>query len=307
MLARQGSGVGGLFKQGSGFRSSVEDDQQIEESPLALDERLAAPEEQPSVWQSIFNGIKNLFNMNEDPAPANSAEFDFAPMNLRQSVHRTRLGGEHLPGSPSVIKGRSSFLPNAQLELKRVNQADEEMKRDGKKDFKRQFDNALSTPWSHSATGQTHSHISSQPPFQKLVNRHLCYHYDDTFLKSLQRRQPQLDGEVIEVTQYPILRTLTQENDQSMNLFAVVSEIERSRMLRVDGSQDRPVLLTFCASDIVNVLMSSDSNGLLQKYAAVAQSYFSNPMLGFSASHKSQPSAIVDFKPIWAIRRAMDQ
>ena len=44
-------------------------------------------------------------------------------------------------------------MPNAQVELKRVNQGDEEYKRDGKKDFKRALDNALSTPWNQSATG----------------------------------------------------------------------------------------------------------------------------------------------------------
>ena len=119
------------------------------------------------------------------------------------------------------------------------------------------------------------------------MNRHLCYHYDESYLKSLARRQPQADGDIIEVTQYPILRTQAQENDQMNNLFAIVSEIVRSRKLKVNGSQDRPILLTICPSDIIHVLMSSDTNGLLQTYAAIAQSYIQSPMLGFSATPKA--------------------
>ena len=89
------------------------------------------------------------------------------------------------------------------------------------------------------------------------------------------------------MTQYPILRTQAQENDQMNNLVAVVSDIVRSRILKVNGSHDRPILLTICPSDIINVLMSSDSNGLLQTYAAIAQSYFQSPVLGFSTAPKA--------------------
>ena len=106
------------------FRNALETDEDKNDyfqknDNFALGEEIklsGVGDEQPSIWQGLFNGLKNLFNMNEEPevgAGGAAGDYnDFLPVHLRQSVHRTRHG-DHMTGSPSVIKGRSSFLPNA--------------------------------------------------------------------------------------------------------------------------------------------------------------------------------------------------
>ena len=79
----------------------------------------------PSLWASLFEGFKRLFNMqsNLDEPAANRNDI-MRNSHARNSAHR----GFALPGSGSIvnsaesaIKQRHSILQNAQLELTRVN------------------------------------------------------------------------------------------------------------------------------------------------------------------------------------------
>ena len=85
-------------------------------------------------------------------------EFDtldpFNNMGARQSVHRNRA--QDLMASPAGIKGRSSFLPNAHLELRKVESGE---KVSAKKTDRMKMDAALSTPWTQ-LTQMNHSHFS---------------------------------------------------------------------------------------------------------------------------------------------------
>ena len=53
------------------------------------------------------------------------------------------------------------------------------------------------------------------------------------------------------------------ENDGS--LFAAVADIEKYRYLKLRGLSDRALLISYCASDFIDVLMA---NGMFQKYYA---------------------------------------
>lgn len=92
-----------------------------------------------SIWTSLFNAFKDLFNMNysqtagkEDEEQAQLREMRRCPSQARNSIHRGIERGVSSgpaardPGSPSAavvgsgVKGRVSILQNAQLELTRV-------------------------------------------------------------------------------------------------------------------------------------------------------------------------------------------
>lgn len=92
-----------------------------------------------SVWTSLFNAFKDLFNMNysqttsKEEEQAQLREMRRCPSQARNSIHRGIERGAGSgpaardPGSPSAgvvgsgVKGRVSILQNAQLELTRVN------------------------------------------------------------------------------------------------------------------------------------------------------------------------------------------
>jgi len=92
-----------------------------------------------SIWTSLFNAVKDLFNMNpqttskEEEEQAQLRELRRCPSQARNSIHRGIERGPgsgpaaREPGSPpagvagSGAKGRVSILQNAQLELTRVN------------------------------------------------------------------------------------------------------------------------------------------------------------------------------------------
>lgn len=97
-----------------------------------------------SIWTSLFNAVKDLFNMNSNPQghsqttskeeeeQAQLREMRRCPSQARNSIHRGIERGVSSgpaardPGSPSAavvgsgVKGRVSILQNAQLELTRV-------------------------------------------------------------------------------------------------------------------------------------------------------------------------------------------
>lgn len=160
---------------------------------------------------------------------------------------------------------------------------------------------ALATPWAQ-MTQHNHSHFSQQAPFHQMVNTHHCFCYDENFVRAQfysQNRRP-VDVPTREVTQYPLVRTVQDEGDGC--LVAVTADIERSRYLKVRGFQDRPLLVSYCPQDVHEVLMK---NSLLQNYYKVVTGYLESPFL--CGSTKSKEAFVIDFKPLWAIRRAMNQ
>lgn len=191
-----------------------------------MDHQRSTVDMQPSIWQRIFEGLKDLFNMNEQPE--DEVVDPFSAIGARQSIHRNRQND--LNASPGV-KGRSSWLPNAQLELKRVESGE---KVSPKKTDRFRMDPALSTPFSQ-LHQLNYSHFSQQMPFHQMVNTHLCFCYDENFVKAQfysQNRVP-VDVPSKEVTQYPVIRTVQDESDGC--LFAATADIERSRYLKIRG------------------------------------------------------------------------
>lgn len=87
-------------------------------------------DQQPhSIWTSLFEGLKRLFNMSSDPEKAISPppqthdqlRNSYNNNNFRNSAHRGIIAGSIAPSNnDSGAKIRPSYLQNVQLEMQRV-------------------------------------------------------------------------------------------------------------------------------------------------------------------------------------------
>ena len=73
-----------------------------------------------------------------------------------------------------------------------------------------------------------------------------------------------------EIIQYPIIKSLDVQDHP--NILSLVSVIEKQKFLTLDGSSDRPLLINYCANDILKSLMV---NGFIQEYISLLCDYTS--------------------------------
>lgn len=69
---------------------------------------------------------------------------------------------------------------------------------------------------------------------------------------------------------------------------------------------NRPVELTYCAQDILDVLLHQHGV-MVQQYVNVGQKVMRESIFAEKTPTAGYGGGILDFKPLWAIRRSMQQ
>jgi hypothetical protein len=277
----------------------------------------------------LFNAFKDLFNMNtvfgngaeelEDDETRKLQDLRRCPSQARNSIHRGGGPVARDPGSPSGsgVKGRVSILQNAQLELTRVNR--NETRNDRNQglakgyggDFQRNRQNktqsfktpASSDPYHRggsSGLGQSMRYGSQKEPnwppqdktqsyesdgFSRLVATHQCVNADTN--------QP------VGITQYPLIRTDFQSGS---DVLVLSMTIEKQSRMHVSCLVDRPLEVTYCAQDILDVLLAKDC-GLIQSFYSATAGILRQQSIGSTSDNEQ--FQIIDFKPLWAIRQSL--
>ena len=104
------------------------------------------------------------------------------------------------------------------------------------------------------------------------------------------------------VTQYPIVQNT---HGSSSNLLTLGIFIDKHERLNINCMIDRQVEVTYCPQDILDTLLCQQSS-LVQKYFEANETISALDSIGRDTNQQTGIN-IIDFKPLWAIRKSLKQ
>ena len=126
--------------------------------------------------------------------------------------------------------------------------------------------------------------------FIRNVNRHHCYRADGAASNP---------SKVYDVIQYPLMKT--SEWSEGENLLNLSTKVIKGNSIQFECDVDRTLELTYCVSDILDVLITP-KNGVAHTYVKMLHQYLNES----GKSENASGVVLSDFKPLWAIKRSMN-
>lgn len=120
----------------------------------------------------------------------------------------------------------------------------------------------------------------------------------------MQRENDRLNPskQYVDITQYPLIKSGIVHDPSPLLIFKYT--IDNQQRLSVQCLVDRPVEVTYCVKDVIDVLLTNHGSMLCQYFSAFKRI---NCLNAIGSVAKNKQVKIIDFKPLWAIRRSMQQ
>lgn len=103
----------------------------------------------------------------------------------------------------------------------------------------------------------------------------------------------------VDITQFPIFKT---SGGGHGSLLILGINVDKNERLNLNCLVDSHVEVTYCPSDVIDILMGNNSM-LLQKYFSLYEQLATS----FGQTQRETDFDIIDFKPLWAIRKGVQR